>query len=59
VAFCIGIRCLDPVLSIVSLLSFKSPFVMPLEKKDEANRAKLRLSDEQASDHRVRDHEIL
>lgn len=41
------------MLSIVSLLSFKSPFVLPLDKKDEANRAKQRLADDSASDHMV------
>lgn len=71
--------CLDPVLSIVSLLSAKNPFVLPLgpcvngcwvereglwlltsgfqsssaEKKDAANRAKLHLAGDDASDHKV------
>ena len=44
---------MDPVLSIVSLLSFKNPFVLPLEKKDEANRQKLLLAGDSASDHKV------
>lgn len=79
-------RCLDPMLSLVSLLSAKkcvvhglvygiyletggadvsmclthdirihrSPFILPLEKKDQANRAKLYLAGEESSDHRVR-----
>ncbi len=42
------------MLSIVSLLSAKNPFMLPLEKKDQANRAKLHLAGEDASDHRVR-----
>ena len=35
------LRCLDPVLTIAAAMSFKSPFVAPLDKRDEADRARL------------------
>ncbi|KAK3093635.1 hypothetical protein FSP39_018307, partial [Pinctada imbricata] len=34
-------RCLDPALTIAATLSFKSPFVSPFDKKDEASKKKL------------------
>jgi len=43
--------CLSPALSIVSLLSGRTPFLMPMEKKDEADRAKRRLARGESSDH--------
>ena len=33
-------RCLDPCLTIAAAMSFKSPFVAPLDKRDEADRKK-------------------
>ncbi|XP_053567900.1 putative ATP-dependent RNA helicase DHX57 [Bombina bombina] len=33
-------RCLDPALTIAASLAFKSPFVCPWEKKEEANKKK-------------------
>eukprot|EP00939_MAST-03C_sp_MAST-3C-sp1_P003634 g3634.t1 len=33
-------KCLSPILTIAASLSFRSPFVAPLEKRDEADRAK-------------------
>ena len=47
-------RCLDPILSIVSLLSCKSPFVRPVDKKDEASLVKVQMAGDSASDHKVR-----
>lgn len=35
-------RCLDPILTIAAALSFKSPFVRPFGKEDEADTARLR-----------------
>ncbi|XP_060083551.1 putative ATP-dependent RNA helicase DHX57 [Ylistrum balloti] len=34
-------RCLDPALTIAASLSFKSPFVTPFDKKDEATKKKV------------------
>ncbi|EPY83865.1 DEAH (Asp-Glu-Ala-Asp/His) box polypeptide 57 [Camelus ferus] len=34
-------RCLDPALTIAASLAFKSPFVSPWDKKEEANQKKL------------------
>ncbi|XP_054976851.1 putative ATP-dependent RNA helicase DHX57 [Sorex araneus] len=34
-------RCLDPALTIAASLAFKSPFVSPWDKKEEANQRKL------------------
>ncbi|XP_071787163.1 putative ATP-dependent RNA helicase DHX57 [Asterias amurensis] len=34
-------RCLDPVLTIAASLSFKSPFVSPFDKRDQADKKKL------------------
>ncbi|KAM6082993.1 putative ATP-dependent RNA helicase DHX57 isoform 1-T1 [Chlamydotis macqueenii] len=34
-------RCLDPALTIAASLAFKSPFVSPWDKREEANRKKL------------------
>ncbi|XP_038072636.1 putative ATP-dependent RNA helicase DHX57 [Patiria miniata] len=34
-------RCLDPVLTIAASLSFKSPFVAPFDKRDQADKKKL------------------
>ncbi|XP_067845385.1 putative ATP-dependent RNA helicase DHX57 [Heptranchias perlo] len=34
-------RCLDPALTIAASLSFKSPFVSPWDKREEANKKKL------------------
>ena len=43
--------CLSPALSVVSLLSGRSPFLMPLDKKDMADRAKRTLARGETSDH--------
>uniref|UniRef100_A0A671MHC6 RNA helicase n=1 Tax=Sinocyclocheilus anshuiensis TaxID=1608454 RepID=A0A671MHC6_9TELE len=37
-------RCLDPVLTIAASLAFKSPFVSPWDKREEANEKKLGFS---------------
>lgn len=37
-------NCLDPLLTIAAMLAHRSPFVMPVEKKFEADRAKMRLA---------------
>ncbi|XP_061172560.1 putative ATP-dependent RNA helicase DHX57 [Saccostrea echinata] len=34
-------RCLDPALTIAATLSYKSPFVSPFDKRDEADKKKL------------------
>jgi HrpA-like RNA helicase len=33
-------RCLEPVLTIAASMSFRSPFVSPIDKRDEADRSK-------------------
>ena len=33
-------RCLDPIITIAACISFKSPFVRPFGKEDEADRAR-------------------
>jgi len=33
-------KCLDPMLTIAATMSFKSPFVSPMDKRDEADAAK-------------------
>jgi ATP-dependent RNA helicase DHX36 len=43
--------CLDPCLTIASSLGFRNPFVMPMDKKEEADRAKVAFADGLASDH--------
>ncbi|XP_031280781.1 DExH-box ATP-dependent RNA helicase DExH3 [Pistacia vera] len=44
-------RCFDPVLTIVSGLSVRDPFLLPQEKKDLAGIAKSRFSAKDYSDH--------
>ncbi|WOL20083.1 DExH-box ATP-dependent RNA helicase DExH3 [Canna indica] len=44
-------RCLDPVLTVVSGLSVRDPFLLPQEKKDLAGTAKSRFSAKDYSDH--------
>ncbi|KAK4835237.1 hypothetical protein QYF36_007185 [Acer negundo] len=44
-------RCFDPVLTIVSGLSVRDPFLLPQEKKDLAGVAKSRFSAKDYSDH--------
>ncbi|GLT29916.1 hypothetical protein SLA2020_047480 [Shorea laevis] len=44
-------RCFDPVLTIVSGLSIRDPFLLPKDKKDLAWTAKSRFSAEDYSDH--------
>ncbi|XP_078458360.1 putative ATP-dependent RNA helicase DHX57 isoform X1 [Lampetra planeri] len=43
-------RCLDPILTIAASLAFKSPFVSPWDKRQEANAKKLEFA-EAKSDH--------
>jgi len=43
----------SPVLTITALLSHRQPFVAPLHRKEEADRAKRRLACGEASDHRA------
>jgi ATP-dependent RNA helicase DHX36 len=43
--------CLEPVLSIAASLSYKSPFVSPLERRAEADEAKRRMAEGLRSDH--------
>ena len=45
--------CLEPMLTITAVLSHRTPFVMPLENQLEADRAKLRFSQQTNSDHRA------
>eukprot|EP00940_MAST-03C_sp_MAST-3C-sp2_P001817 g1817.t1 len=40
IVFAAIFKCLDPILTIAASLSFRSPFVAPLDKRDEADRAK-------------------
>ncbi|XP_010424776.1 PREDICTED: DExH-box ATP-dependent RNA helicase DExH3-like [Camelina sativa] len=44
-------RCFDPILTIVSGLSVRDPFLLPQDKKDLALSAKLRFSAKDYSDH--------
>ncbi|XP_057852056.2 DExH-box ATP-dependent RNA helicase DExH3 isoform X1 [Cryptomeria japonica] len=44
-------RCLDPVLTIASGLSVRDPFLLPQDKKDVADAARLRFSAKDYSDH--------
>ena len=34
------VRCVDPVLTIAAGMSFRSPFLSPMDKRDEADAAK-------------------
>jgi ATP-dependent RNA helicase DHX36 len=43
--------CLEPILSIAASLSFRSPFLMPLENRAEADAARAELAGNHASDH--------
>ena len=43
--------CLDPVLTIAASLAHRSPFVMPLDRKDRADAAKLEFANMSCSDH--------
>ena len=43
--------CLDPVLTIAASLTHRSPFVMPLERRQEADEARRRFAGDNASDH--------
>ncbi|KAF6174779.1 hypothetical protein GIB67_031303 [Kingdonia uniflora] len=44
-------RCFDPILTVVSGLSVRDPFLLPQEKKDLAGTAKSRFSAKDYSDH--------
>ncbi|KAG6469410.1 hypothetical protein ZIOFF_074127 [Zingiber officinale] len=44
-------RCVDPVLTVVSGLSVRDPFLLPQDKKDLAGTAKSRFSGKDYSDH--------
>ena len=39
---CLRYRCLDPILTVAACLSLKTPFVAPIDKREEANAAKQR-----------------
>jgi len=43
--------CLDPVLTVASVLGFKDPFVFPLGKQKEAEQARIRFAGDTRSDH--------
>ncbi|KAJ7559257.1 hypothetical protein O6H91_04G075900 [Diphasiastrum complanatum] len=45
------LRCVDPVLTIASAVSGKSPFLTPFQRQDEASSAKQRFSGPGKSDH--------
>ncbi|KAG6550205.1 hypothetical protein Mapa_008165 [Marchantia paleacea] len=45
------LKCLDPVLTIASALSGRSPFMSPADKRDEAAAAKFRFAGGSKSDH--------
>lgn len=51
--FAVLLGCIEPVLTIVAILSHRSPFVMPLHKKNEADAAKQAFSQGLNSDHRA------
>ena len=44
-------RALDPVLTIAAGLSFRSPFVAPFEKREEADKARKKFAAGNRSDH--------
>lgn len=44
-------RALDPVLTIAAGLSFRSPFVAPFEKREEADKARKKFASGNRSDH--------
>ncbi|KAG6543957.1 hypothetical protein Mapa_014581 [Marchantia paleacea] len=44
-------RCLDPVLTIAAGLTTRDPFLMPMEKKELADEARLKFAGEDFSDH--------
>lgn len=44
-------QCLDPILTIAAGLSYKDPFLLPIDKKDQADMVKKRLSGKSHSDH--------
>ncbi|CAM6128719.1 unnamed protein product [Calypogeia fissa] len=45
------LRCLDPVVTIAAALSGRTPFLSPMEKREEASAARLRLAGTSKSDH--------
>ena len=51
--FSVLFGCLEPMLTIAALLSGRNPFVLPLEKKELADRAKRKLAMGRISDHRA------
>jgi hypothetical protein len=51
--FAVLLGCIEPVLTIVAILSHRPPFVMPLHKKQEADAAKQSFSCGFNSDHRA------
>ncbi|XP_047970216.1 DExH-box ATP-dependent RNA helicase DExH1 isoform X1 [Salvia hispanica] len=44
-------QCLDPALTIAAALAYRSPFVLPLSRKDEAEAAKRSFAGDSRSDH--------
>lgn len=45
------LRCLDPVVTIAAALSGRTPFLSPLDKREEASAARLRFAGASKSDH--------
>lgn len=48
-----SLGCLDPVLTIAACLAHRNPFVIPMGKEREADEAKRRFAEGEASDHRA------
>ncbi|KAH7691056.1 RNA helicase protein [Dioscorea alata] len=44
-------QCLDPALTIASALAHRDPFVLPINRKEEADAAKRSFADDSCSDH--------
>lgn len=45
------LKCLNPILTIAAALSGRSPFLSPLDKREEANAARLNFAGSSKSDH--------
>jgi ATP-dependent RNA helicase DHX29 len=44
-------QCLDPILTIAAAMSFKSPFIRPFGKEDEADKAREGFKKGELSEH--------
>lgn len=44
-------QCLEPVLTIAASLSYRNPFVLPIDRKEEADEAKRSFAGDSYSDH--------